>query len=131
MLNFFLLVCTFTEVCQPCELRAIIRQHRVDRVGHGGDESAQEVGGDSARGLRMELSKSKLARPIDGYEKKDATFFRMPLGNVNMEVPGGYFLNFLLARLSPSTSERRLMPLRWSQRCNVDRVRWGMLSCKA
>ena len=63
MLNFFLLVCTFTEVGQLGERRAVIRQHRVDLVGHGGDERAQDVGSDPAGGLRMQLGKGKLAAP--------------------------------------------------------------------
>jgi hypothetical protein len=113
MLNFFLLVCTCTEACQLCERRAVIRQHRVDRVGHGGDERAQEVGSDPACGLRMPLGNSKRARPLDGDEKIEAAFCRMHLGHVNMEVAQRIFLKLLLAGLVPSTSGRRLMPWRW------------------
>jgi hypothetical protein len=43
MLHCFLLVCRLTEVCQLCELGAVLRQHRVELVGHGGDERTQEV----------------------------------------------------------------------------------------
>ena len=84
MLNFFLLVGTVTDVGQRCERRAVIRPHRVDLVGHGGDERAQDVGSDPAGGLRMQLGKSKLARPLDGDEMIEAASFRLHLGHVKM-----------------------------------------------
>ena len=78
------------------ERRPVIRQHRVNRVGHRRDEGAQEVGGNPACGLLMPLGKGKLAGAINGHEEIEAAFFRMHLGHVDMEVAEWVLLERLL-----------------------------------
>jgi hypothetical protein len=45
--------------------------------------------------------------------------------------PIGSLLNFFFAGLSPSTSGRRPIPWRCRQRCSDERVRWGIVGCRA
>jgi hypothetical protein len=131
MLHRFLLFHTVTPVGQLCARHTVIRQDCVDRVGHRGDEGAQEVGGNPARGLLVQLGKGKLAGTIDGHEEIQAAFFRLHFGYVDMDITKRIFLKLLLVGLSPSTSGRCLMPWRWTQRCNEERVKPGMLLCRA
>src|SRR5262245_53309288 len=96
MLSVLLLCCPPPEVSQLGELCTIIRQHRVDLVGHRGDEGAQEIGSDPACGLLMQLGKGKLAGTVNGDKELQAAFFRMHLGNVDMEVAKRVLLALLL-----------------------------------
>jgi hypothetical protein len=68
------------------ELRAVVGQHGVDRVGHGGHQSAQEVRGDPAGCPLVQLSEGELARAVDGDEQGEASLFRVHLGDVDVEV---------------------------------------------
>ena len=51
------------------ELDAIIRQHRVDRVRHGGDQIVEKGCRDPLCCLLMQLNEGKLARAVDGHEQ--------------------------------------------------------------
>lgn len=51
------------------ELDAIVRENRVDLVGHGRDKVAQELGCYSCRGFLMQFDESEFARPINGNEE--------------------------------------------------------------
>jgi hypothetical protein len=98
-LNGFVLVGTCPAVGQRCERRAVIRPHRVDLGGHGGDERAQAVGSHPACGVRRALGQRQRARPLDGAEQIEAAFCRMPLGQVHRDVAQRRRLQLALGRL--------------------------------
>lgn len=79
----------------------------------------------------MQFGVSELRGAVNSDEQIKSSFFGVHFGNVNMEMPIGYCLNFFLTGLSPSISGRRLMPCRFKQRCSDERVRFGILGCKA
>ena len=60
---------------------------------------AQEVGGDPARGLLMQLGKGQRARPVDGHEERQAAFFRLHRSHVAMEVAKRICLKLFLGWL--------------------------------
>ena len=49
-------------------LHAIVRQDRVNFIGHGVDEAAQKLRRDGLQGLRVQLSIGKLAGAVNGDE---------------------------------------------------------------
>ena len=51
------------------EVRAVVGQHGVDLVGHGGSKSSEEVAGDTAGRLLVQLDESELGRTVDGHER--------------------------------------------------------------
>jgi hypothetical protein len=63
---------------------AVIGQHRMDLVGHGLDEGAEEVGG-YARGS-LELDEGKLGGPVDRDEEAKLTLLCADLSDVDVEV---------------------------------------------
>ena len=58
----------------------------MDLAGDGGGESAEEVAGDAARGLLVQLGEGELRRPVDGNEEVEPAFLRPDLGNIDVEV---------------------------------------------
>ena len=56
-------------------------QHRVDLVGDGGGEGAEEVAGDATGGLFVQLYEGELRGPVDGDEEVEPAFLRPDLGN--------------------------------------------------
>ena len=81
VLREFLPACVFAVTGEFWELRAVVRQHRVDFIGHRHQECPQEVRGDPAGGLVMQLSKGKLAVAIDGHKQIQSAFFGMHFGD--------------------------------------------------
>jgi hypothetical protein len=68
------------------EVRTIVGEHRVDPVGDGGGESPEEVAGDPAGGLLMQLDEGELARSVDGDEQIEPALLGMHLGDVEVEI---------------------------------------------
>jgi hypothetical protein len=73
--------------CAVDELRAIAGEHGVDGVGHGGHQGVQEVGGDAAGGLAVQLGEGELARAIDGDEEVEPALLGAHLGDVEVDPP--------------------------------------------
>jgi hypothetical protein len=67
------------------ELNAVIRQDRVDFIGHGVDEVAQELRRDGLDGLRVQLGIGKLAGAVDGDEQLEFAFFGPHFGDLDGE----------------------------------------------
>ena len=68
------------------ELDAVIRQRRVDRVRHGGDQIVQKGCRDPLSRFLMQLNECKLARAIDGHEQVQLALFRADLRDVDVKV---------------------------------------------
>ena len=51
------------------EVGAVVRQHCVDLVRDGFDQVPQEVGGDTPRGLLVQLNEGELRRSIDATNR--------------------------------------------------------------
>lgn len=81
------------------ELDAVVGQHRMDGVGNGCDEIAQELGCIHLTGFGIELSDGELGRPVDPDEQAQLAFGRLHLGNVNVEVADRVGLELLLRLL--------------------------------
>src|SRR5690606_11166304 len=68
------------------EVRAVIGEHRVDLVGHGGSESSEEIAGYSPGGLLVQLDERELAGAINGHQQVEAALLGADLGDVDVEV---------------------------------------------
>ena len=79
----------------------------------------------------MQLSEDELRRPINGHEEVELALLSANLGNVEVEVADRITLEGFLATLSPAISGRRLIAWRLRHRCRDDRVRCGIVACKA
>jgi hypothetical protein len=51
------------------ELDAVVGQHGMDGIRHGGDEIAQELSGDHLACLAVQLDEGGLAGPVDRHEQ--------------------------------------------------------------
>jgi len=83
------------------ELDAIVRQDRVDLVGHCLDESGEEGRGGDAVGLVHQPDEGELAGPVDGNEEIELSFGGLHLGDVDVEEADGIGLEFLFGRSLP------------------------------
>lgn len=68
------------------EVRAIVGEHGVDPVGDCGRESPEEVAGDPACGLLVQLSEGELRGSVDGHEEVEFALLGPDLGDVDMDV---------------------------------------------
>ena len=64
------------------EVRAVIGEHGVDPVGNRRGESPEEVAGDAAHGLLVQLHKGALRGSVDGNERGGAALLCPDLGDV-------------------------------------------------
>ena len=76
------------------EVGSVVSEDRVDLVGDGGDQAAQEVPGGAARHLLMQLDKGELRRPIDGDDEVELALRGSNLGDVDMEIADRIGLEF-------------------------------------
>ena len=81
------------------EVRAVVGEHGMDPVGDGCGEGAQEVAGDTARGLLLQLGEGELRGPVDGNKEMELTLFGPDLGDVDVEVADRVGLELRAARL--------------------------------
>lgn len=91
----------------------------------------QEVTGDPTGGLLVQLDEGELGGAIDGHKQVEAPFLGTHLGNVDVKVAERIALE--LAFIGRVTVDLRQLrePWRWRQRCREERVRCGMLACRA
>ncbi|EGD20301.1 hypothetical protein XGA_1026 [Xanthomonas hortorum ATCC 19865] len=68
------------------ELDAVIRQNRMQGVGHCLDHIAQELRCNQLVGRGVEFGERKLGRPVDGHEQIELALGRLHLCNVDVEV---------------------------------------------
>ena len=68
------------------KLDAIIGEHDVEPVGHGGDQVAQKGSGGHFPGLLVQFHESKLGGAVDGNEEIQLACSRLNLSNINVNV---------------------------------------------
>ena len=68
------------------EVRAVVGEHGVDRVGHGFDQGAEKVSGHASCRFLVRLDEGELGDPIDGNQEVEPALGGLNLGNVDMEV---------------------------------------------
>lgn len=78
------------------QLAAVVGQHGVDLVRHGGHEAAQELRRHHLGGFGVPHDIYLRARPIDGHESPQPALFGTHLGTIEMNVANGVRLNLLL-----------------------------------
>ena len=64
----------------------VVGEDRVDLVGDGGDQVAQEVSGSLARDLLMQFDEGELRRSVDGDEEVELALRGSNLGEVDMKL---------------------------------------------
>ena len=110
---------------------SVVGEHDLAPVGHGGDKGLEE----GARGLHIglvdELSDRELGSSINGDEEIELALRGLHFGDVDVEEADRIGLELLRGSLSPSTWGDRLTPWRLRQRCRDERVRRGIVGCRA
>ena len=81
-----------------CELDAIVGEYRVDGVGHGGHQIAQELRRNHLASLLVQLGVSELGRPIASDEQTQLSLDRLHLCDVDMKITNWVALECLLCR---------------------------------
>ena len=84
-----------------CELDAVIRQNRVDLIGHGLEHVLQELPGCLSVSSCNELSNDELRGPVDADEQVELALGGLHLGNVDMEEADGIAFELLSLGLVP------------------------------
>jgi hypothetical protein len=59
-------------------VRSVIGKHGVNGVRHGGDQGAQEVGGDAPGGAFLQFGKRELAGAVNGDEQIELALLGAP-----------------------------------------------------
>src|SRR5215211_2868963 len=77
--------CGRTRVAGRGEMGTVVGQHGMDLVGYGRDQVSEEVAGNAARGLLVQLSKGELGGAVDGHEEVEAALFGVHLGDVDVK----------------------------------------------
>ena len=85
-------------------MRAVIGQHRMDRIGHGLDEGAEEVTGDASRGFLVQFDEGEFGDPVDGNQQIELALCGLDFGDVDVEV--AKWVSFELAFGPASCSNR-------------------------
>lgn len=81
------------------EVRAVVGEHRVNAVGHGGGDVAQEVASDPTGGLLALLDNCELGRPVDRDQQVELALFGSHLGQIDVKVADGVRLELRSHRL--------------------------------
>ncbi len=113
------------------ELNAVVGQDGMDFIGHGRDQRDQEGGCWRPACFGDQLDEDELAGPVYRDVKIELAFGRAHFGDVDMEVPNRTGLELLLRFLVPVTSGNRLISCRCKQRCRDERVKCGIVACRA
>jgi hypothetical protein len=116
------------------EVRAVVCQNGVDSVRNGINQVTEEVGCNSTRRLPVQLDESELRGPVNGDQKIELALSGLHLGDVDMEEADRIRLELLLRDFLASDVRQAsdAMALEAAmQRCSDDRVRFGMVACKA
>ena len=80
------------------EVGSVVGEDRVDLVGDGGDEAAQEVSGGPARDLFVQFDEGELRGPIDCNDEIELALSGSNLGDVDMEIADRIDLELALGR---------------------------------
>ena len=110
------------------EVGSVVGKNRVNPVRDSLDQPAQEICGVASRDRLAELDKGELRGPVDRDEEIELALGGSNLGDIDMEIADRIGLELpLRERLSPSTSGSLEIPWRCKQRCNDERVKWGIV----
>ena len=74
------------------KLDAVVSQNGMDAVGYGRNQAAQEVTGDGAGHLWMQLRHDELGGAVDGHKQVELAFCRADLRDVQVKVADGVSL---------------------------------------
>jgi hypothetical protein len=80
------------------EVGSVVGEDRVDLVGDGGDQAAQEVSGGPARDLFVQFDQGELRGPIDCNDEIELALSGSNLGDVDMEIANRIGLELALGR---------------------------------
>ena len=94
----------------------VVGEDRVDLVGDGGDQAAQEVARRAARHLLMQFDEGELRRSVDGDDELEFAFCCSDFSDVDMKIADRVSLEFPLGGASPSTYGSREIPCRCRHR---------------
>jgi hypothetical protein len=75
---------------------SVVGEHRVDLVGDGGDQAAEEVCRGLAQRLLVQLDEGELRRAVDRHQHVELALLRAHLGDVDVEVADGIGLELPL-----------------------------------
>ena len=89
------------------ELDPVIGQHGMDLIGHGLDQSAEEVRGGMSISFRFQPGESKLRGAVDRDEQVELTLFCPDLGDGDVEVADGVVRETLRLRDGAESGIRR------------------------
>ena len=64
---------------------AVVGQHGVHPVGHGGDQALKEVTGHTLGNPLVQLHKGELGRAVDGNQQVELALLSAHLGDIDME----------------------------------------------
>jgi hypothetical protein len=121
-----------TRIAWRSEVGPVIGEDGLDLIRDGGDQPAQEVPGRAARHLLMQLEESELRGSIDGDEEIELALGCSNLGEVDMEIADRIGLELAFRRgFAFDPAETGRSPWRCGQRWRDERVRCGMVGCKA
>lgn len=111
---------------------AVVGEHGVHAVRHGLRQGAQEVGGDARSGALVQLGKGELRGAVDGHEKVEFALLGPDFGDVDVEVADRISLEALARGLAAvGLRQARDAVVRLRHRCRAERVRCGMVGCRA
>ena len=83
-----------TRVAWGGEVGSVVGEDRVDLVGDGGDQAAQEVPGGAARHLLVQLDEGELRRSVDGDDEVQLALRSSNFGDVDMKIADRIGLEF-------------------------------------
>ena len=103
----------------------------MDLVGDGGDQAAQEVACGAARHLLVQLDEGELRRQIDGDKQVEFALRSSNLGEVDMEIADRIGLEFAFGGGFAFDLRQPGDPVALRHRGRDERVRCGMVGCRA
>jgi hypothetical protein len=110
---------------------SVVGEDRVDLVGDGGDQAAQEVPRSAARHLLTQLGKGELRRSIDGDEQVEFALRGSNFGDVDMKMADRIGLKWALRRGFAFDLQRPGDPMALQTPMRDERVRCRMVGCEA
>lgn len=113
------------------ELNAIVRQYLMDFVWYRFQHDLQKLPSCLAVGFVDQLCDGKLAGSVNCHKEIQLALAGTKLRDIDGEVANRIAFEFCRLGLSPFISGNRDMPCRCKQRCNEERVRCGIVGCKA
>ena len=87
-----------TRIAWCGEVGSVVGEDRVDLVGDGGDQAAQEVSRGATRHLLVQLDEGELRRSVDGDEQVELALRSSNFGDVDMKIADRIGLEFAFGR---------------------------------